>query len=216
MRGTDPMNRRRGSAIVLSMLLLVILSALGMYAVSVPVGTGESAGRHHRAAVARNMARAGANAAIARFPVVSPGGSPYVRRIPVGSNVTGRYSVTSRKAGTEIGPGSGRVRLRGVRPGLRGERDRCVPREMCVSWRESDMVPIAPGPGHGSSNGKSPGRADRLRMRPAPRGIEKGNRRDFPLSLIVGSVMEYSKRRPAASASAACRWAGARPSPSRA
>jgi hypothetical protein len=103
------MNRCRGSAIVLSMLLLVILSALGMYVVSVPVGTGESAGRHHRAAVARNMARAGANAAIARFPVVSPGGSPYVRRIPVGPNVTGRYSVTSRKAGVGIVPGTGAV-----------------------------------------------------------------------------------------------------------
>jgi hypothetical protein len=99
------MNRCRGSAIVLSMLLLVLLSALGMFMVSVPVGTGESAGRHHRAAVAKNMARAGANAAIARFPLVSPGGSPYVRRIPVGPNVTGHYSVTSRKAGAEIGPG---------------------------------------------------------------------------------------------------------------
>jgi hypothetical protein len=100
------MNRSTGSAIVLSMLLLVILSALGMYAVSVPVGTGESASRHHRAAVARNMAKAGANAAIARFPLVSPGGSPYVRRIPVGPDVTGRYSVTSRNAGKEIGTGS--------------------------------------------------------------------------------------------------------------
>ena len=100
------MNRCRGSAIVLSMLLLVILSALGMFMVSVPVGTGESAGRHHRAAVARNMARAGANAAIARFPAVNPGGSPYVRRIPVGPNVTGRYSVTSRKSGAGIGPGA--------------------------------------------------------------------------------------------------------------
>ncbi len=108
MRGTDPMNSIRGSAIVLSMLLLVILSALGMFMVSVPVGTGESAGRHHRAAVARNMARAGANAAIARFPLVNPGGSPYVRRIPVGPNVTGRYSVTSQKAAAEFVPGSGR------------------------------------------------------------------------------------------------------------
>jgi hypothetical protein len=109
MRGTDPMNGRRGSAIVLSMLLLVILSALGMFMVSVPVGTGESAGLHHRTAVARNMARAGANAAIARFPVVSGGGSPYVRRIPVGPNVTGRYSVTSQKAaaGNVPGPGTG-------------------------------------------------------------------------------------------------------------
>ena len=100
------MSRRRGSAIVLSMLLLVVLSALGMYAVSAPVGTGESVSRQHRAAVARNMARAGANAAIARLPIVSPEGSPYIRRIPVGSNVTGRYSVTSRKAGVEIGRGS--------------------------------------------------------------------------------------------------------------
>jgi hypothetical protein len=100
------MNGRRGSAIVLSMLLLVILSALGMFMVSVPVGTGESAGRRHRAAVARNMARAGANAAIARIPVVSPGSSPYVRRIPVGPDVTGRYSVTSRNAGAEMGTGS--------------------------------------------------------------------------------------------------------------
>jgi len=100
------MSRCRGSAIVLSMLLLVVLSALGMYAVSAPVGTGESVSRQHRAAVARNMARAGANAAIARFPAVSPEGAPYVRRIPVGSNLTGRYSVTSRKAGVEIWRGS--------------------------------------------------------------------------------------------------------------
>jgi len=100
------MNRRRGSAIVISMLLLIILSALGMVMVSVPVGTGESAARYQRAAVARNMARAGANAAIARLPLVSPGGSPYVRRIPVGPDVTGRYSVTSRNAGAEVGTGS--------------------------------------------------------------------------------------------------------------
>ncbi|MHB1012359.1 MAG: hypothetical protein ACYC37_05580 [Desulfobacteria bacterium] len=102
------MNGRRGSAIVLSMLLLVILSALGMFMVSVPVGTGESVGRHYREAVARNMARAGANAAIARFPVVSGGGSPYVRRIPVGPSVMGRYSVTSRKVvvGNVAGPGA--------------------------------------------------------------------------------------------------------------
>jgi hypothetical protein len=100
------MNGRRGSAIVLSMLLLVVLSALGMFMVSVPVGTGESAGRHHRTAVARNMARAGANAAIARYPAAG-GGSPYVRRIPVGTSVTGRYSVTSQKAVAESAPAPG-------------------------------------------------------------------------------------------------------------
>jgi hypothetical protein len=97
------MNKCRGSAIVLAMFLLLLLSALGMILVSVPVGTGESASRYHRVAVARNMARAGANAAIARFPLESPVGSPYVRRIPVGSDVTGRYSVTSIKSTAEIG-----------------------------------------------------------------------------------------------------------------
>jgi hypothetical protein len=103
------MDRCRGSAIVLSMLFLILLSALGMYVVSLPVGTGSSAVRHHRAAVARNMARAGANAAIARIPVVSADGYPYVCRIPVGPNVTGRYSATSRKVRGEAGrgPGSG-------------------------------------------------------------------------------------------------------------
>jgi len=88
---------RRGSAIVLSMLLLVVLSAVGMYVVSLPIGTGESAGQYHRSAVARNMARAGANAAIARLPGEISAGSPYVRRLPVGPAVTGRYSVTARK-----------------------------------------------------------------------------------------------------------------------
>jgi hypothetical protein len=91
------------------MLLLIILSALGMYVVSAPRGTGEGSGGHLRAAVARNMARAGANAAIARFPMVNPGDSPYVRRIPVGPNVTGRYSVTSRKSDMGVVPGRGAV-----------------------------------------------------------------------------------------------------------
>jgi len=91
------MTDRRGSAIVVSMLLLVILSAAGMYFVSLPVGTGESASQYHRAAIARNMARAGANAAIARLPEGISAGSPYARRIPVGPTVAGRYSVTSRK-----------------------------------------------------------------------------------------------------------------------
>ena len=94
---------------MLSMLLLVILSAIGMYVVSAPRGTGEGSGGHLRAAVARNMARAGANAAIARFPMVNPGDSPYVRRISVGPNVTGRYSVTSRKSDMGVVPGRGAV-----------------------------------------------------------------------------------------------------------
>jgi hypothetical protein len=94
---------RRGSAIVLAVLLLVLLNAIGMYVMSLPVSMGESSRQHYLASVARNMARAGAHAAIARLPAVSPEAAPYVRRIPVGSEITGMYSVASRGTGDATG-----------------------------------------------------------------------------------------------------------------
>ena len=137
------------------MLLLVILSAAGMYVVSVPSTIGESASLLHRTAVARNMARAGANAAIARLPAVSPAGSPYVRRIPVGPGVTGRYSVTSRTAGSGIGaaPPSGFEEYELVSVGgvtdlsdkvriearIRYRPERGVPKARIVKWEESGV-----------------------------------------------------------------------------
>ena len=84
---------------MLAILLLVLLNAIGMYVISLPVSMGESSQQHYLVSVARNMARAGAHAAIARLPAVSPEAAPYVRRIPVGSEITGRYSVTSRRTG---------------------------------------------------------------------------------------------------------------------
>lgn len=91
------MGNRGGSAIVLAMLLLVLLSALGMYAVSLPVSVGEAFQQQYPPAVARNMARAGAHAAIALLPDAFPDAAPYVRRMPVGTIATGHYSVTSRR-----------------------------------------------------------------------------------------------------------------------
>lgn len=87
----------RGSAIVLAMLLLVLFSALGMYAVSLPVSVGEGFQPIDPSAVARNMARAGAHAGIALLPRVSSDAAPYVRRMAVGTAAAGRYSVTSRR-----------------------------------------------------------------------------------------------------------------------
>jgi hypothetical protein len=104
------MGKRRGSAIILAMLLLVLLSALGMYAASLPVSVGESVSQPYPSAVARNMARAGAHAGIALLPGVFPDDTPYVRRFAVGTDLTGHYSVTSRKAGGSpnvAGPGEG-------------------------------------------------------------------------------------------------------------
>ncbi|PWB67593.1 MAG: hypothetical protein C3F14_01685 [Deltaproteobacteria bacterium] len=90
---------RRGSAIILAMLLLVLLSAAGMYAVSLPDSVAENSLQQYHAAVARNLARAGAYAAIASLPKVYPDPAPYVRRVPVGPIASGRYSVTSRRTG---------------------------------------------------------------------------------------------------------------------
>jgi hypothetical protein len=102
------MGKRRGSAIVLAMLLLVLLSAVGMYAVSLPVSVGESFPEPYPSAVARNMARAGAHAGIALLPFAFPGATPYVRRFAVGPDMKGLYSVTSRKTGgTGNAPGPG-------------------------------------------------------------------------------------------------------------
>jgi len=98
----------RGSALVLAMLLLVLIGALGMYAVSLPVSVGESVPQPYPSAVARNMARAGAHAGIALLPAEFQDAAPYVRRLAVGTNATGQYSVTSRKtggSGSPPGPG---------------------------------------------------------------------------------------------------------------
>src|SRR5512134_880436 len=106
------MGGRRGSAIVLAMLLLVLFSALGMYAVSFPLSGGDGF-QHHASPVARNMARAGAHAGIALLPRLFSDGAPYVRRLEVGAGVAGRYSVTSRRI-RRTGEASGPAR----RPGF--------------------------------------------------------------------------------------------------
>jgi hypothetical protein len=79
------------------MLLLVLLSAIGMYVVSLPFPVGQGRPKHELEAVARNMAKAGAHAAIARLPEVIPADSPYVRYLPVGRKLTGKYAVTCRR-----------------------------------------------------------------------------------------------------------------------
>jgi len=82
------------------MLLLVLISAAGMYVVSRPSApSGEGAVPFRQAAVARNLARAGAHAAIARLPEAPPPGTPYVRSLQAGPDTAGRYSVTIRKTG---------------------------------------------------------------------------------------------------------------------
>jgi hypothetical protein len=107
---SDRMQARGGSAIVLAILLLVLLNAIGMYAVSLTGSVAEGQ-RHYQAAVAKNMARAGAHAAIARLPGLFPQETPYLRRMAVGPDLTGKYSVTSRRAGETL---AGQGKERGI------------------------------------------------------------------------------------------------------
>lgn len=107
---TEEMRNRQGSAIVLAILLLVLLNAIGMYAVSLTGSVAEGQQLHYQAAVARNMARAGAHAAVARLPEVFPDATPYVRRMAIGPDISGRYSVISRRSGeAQEAPGKGIV-----------------------------------------------------------------------------------------------------------
>lgn len=84
---------------MVAMLLLVLISAVGIYVVSLPYPVGQSLLRYQQETVARNMARAGAHAAIARLPQVIPEDTPYIRYIPSGRNLRGKYAVSSWKSG---------------------------------------------------------------------------------------------------------------------
>jgi len=88
------------------MLLLVLLCAMGMFVVSLPLPVVQSLRKPELEAMARNMAKAGAHAAIARLPGTVSDGAPYMRRIPLTRNLTGKYAVTSRKSGIPDAPGS--------------------------------------------------------------------------------------------------------------
>lgn len=90
----------RGSAIVFAMLLLILVSGLGMIFISLPFSAGESSQQYHQAAVMRNVASAGAHAAIASLPGIYPEQFPRIRRLAAGPNLTGKYTVSSRKSGS--------------------------------------------------------------------------------------------------------------------
>ena len=99
-------NRREGSAVILAMLLLVLISAIGIYVISLPYPVSQDMRGYEREAVVKSMASAGVHAAIARF---AQGGSdelPYVRYFDIGREITGKYTVSSRESGKTSRPGS--------------------------------------------------------------------------------------------------------------
>ena len=88
----------RGSAIILAMLILVLISATGIYVISLPHPIGKDLRKYEREAAAKYMAIAGVHAAIARLSSSSPDGVPYVRYFDISQNMTGKYSASLRES----------------------------------------------------------------------------------------------------------------------
>jgi hypothetical protein len=96
------MTDKGGYALVITMLILLLFGAVGVYLVSLPFPAGQNVRKYELEAVARNMAKAGANAAIARLPDVMPEGAPYLRTFRVAPNLTGGYAVSFRRLENSI------------------------------------------------------------------------------------------------------------------
>lgn len=145
MNGGD----RKGSALVITMLLLVVLTALGIYAVGLSTSGIESASGEERERAARNAAEAGAWHGIDRLPFpLAEGGF----LLPNGA----RYDVTVLPAGTEPLPGydcgwmraTFRIRSIGIAP--RTDRIRRV------TEAESAFGPVPSGTGYLRDGTSSP------------------------------------------------------------
>ncbi len=98
----------RGNAMVITLMLLVILTAIGIFAVNISTREMSVALQTRVGAETRNMAEAGAYYAIGQLPTTFPTGTPYTTTLTVGPNQTATYSVTSDLSGPlSIEPGYG-------------------------------------------------------------------------------------------------------------
>jgi Tfp pilus assembly protein PilX len=98
---------QRGSALVITMLLLVILTAIGIYAFSISTTEMSISLNSRVGAVTRYVAEAGAFYGIDQVPNTYPSGTT-INNITVGTNMTAGYTVTSDISGPlSIQPGYG-------------------------------------------------------------------------------------------------------------
>ena len=105
----DRLADRGGSALVITMLLLIILTAIGIYAVSISTTEMNISLNSRVGAVTRNVAEAGAYYGIEQIPVTySAGGGEAIQTLTVGTNMTSSYTVSSGVVGPlTIQPGYG-------------------------------------------------------------------------------------------------------------
>ena len=105
----DRLADQRGSALVITMLLLIILTAIGIYAVSISTTEMGISLNSRLGAVTRYVAESGAFFGIEQIPVTfSAGGGEVTQTLTVGTNMSASYTVSSAVVGPlSIEPGYG-------------------------------------------------------------------------------------------------------------
>ena len=87
----------------MAMLFLVLISAVGIYVISLQYPVGHNQNRYEREVAAKWMAIAGVHSAVARIQQEASQDLPYVRYFDGCRGITGRYSVSFRQSQKSIG-----------------------------------------------------------------------------------------------------------------
>jgi PilX N-terminal len=104
----DRLADRGGSALVITMLLLVILTAIGIFAFSISTTEMNISLNSRVGAVTRYVAESGAFFGIEQIPVTYPaGGGEVTQTLTVGTNMTSSYTVYSFGGPLSTQPGYG-------------------------------------------------------------------------------------------------------------
>jgi Tfp pilus assembly protein PilX len=93
---------RSGNALVITILILVLLTAVGIYAVSISTTEMNIALNHRVGTITRNTAESGVYFGIAQLPTIYPAGSDYTAVLTVGTGMTAAYTVQSNITGASV------------------------------------------------------------------------------------------------------------------
>ncbi len=101
-------SEQTGSALVITMLLLVILTIIGIYAVDISTTDLDISLHYKIGTITRNVAESGAYVGIEELPTTYPAGNDCTVTLTTGNNMTSTYTFRSDLSGPmKIEPGYG-------------------------------------------------------------------------------------------------------------
>ena len=101
-------SERTGSALVITMLLLVILTVIGIYVIDISTTEMDIALHYKVGTITRNTAESGAYTGIEELPTTYPAGSDCTVTLTTGTNITSTYTFRSDLSGPmQMEPGYG-------------------------------------------------------------------------------------------------------------